>query len=142
MHAPAPACAVRRAASSLLSDAGSSTGFEPSSTAGSWRVSSLAQSAASSTEQLLVVSGPPAELLDEHATALSVAAAKERPVGREESESEWKLEADAVDCPVRVLPGVKALLASIPEERHGARTYGAHCVAPPLPPCPCDFGRD
>ena len=51
-------------------------------------MSSLVQSAASSTEQLLAVSGPPAELLDEHATALSVAAAKERPVSREESESE------------------------------------------------------
>jgi hypothetical protein len=35
MHAPAPACAVRRAISSLLSDAGSSTGSEPSSTASS-----------------------------------------------------------------------------------------------------------
>ena len=110
-------------------------------------MSSLVQSAASSTEQLLAVSGPPAGLLDEHATALSVAAAKERPVSREESESEWELEADAVDRPVRVLPGVKALLASIPEGHHavamfGARPYGAHCVAPPLPPCPYGFGRD
>ncbi len=51
-------------------------------------MSSLAQSAASSTERLLVVSGPSSELLDEHATALSVAPAKERPVSREESESE------------------------------------------------------
>jgi len=108
-------------------------------------MSSLAQSAASSTAQLLAVSGPGAELLDEHATALSVAAAKERPVSREESESELELEANALDRPVRVLPGVKALLASIPEGRDavamfGARTYGAHCVAPPLPPCPCGFG--
>jgi len=61
-------------------------------------VPSLAQSAASSTEQLLAISGPPAELLDEHATALSVAAAKERPVSREERESERELEADAVDA--------------------------------------------
>jgi hypothetical protein len=110
-------------------------------------MSSLAQSTASSTEQPLAVSGPPAELLDEHANALSMAPAKERPVSREESESEWELETDAVDRPVRVLPGVKALLAPIPEGRHavamfGARTYGAHCVALPLPPCPCGFGRD
>ena len=110
-------------------------------------MSSLAQSAASSTEQPLAVSGPPAELLDEHATTLSMAPAKERPVSREESESEWVLEADAVDRPVRVLPGVKVSLASIPEgclvvAMFGARTCGAQCVAPPLPPCPCGIGRD
>jgi hypothetical protein len=110
-------------------------------------MSSLAQSAASSTEQPLAVSGPPAELLDEHANALSMAPAKERPVSREESESERVLEADVLDRPVRVLPGVKALLASIPEGCHavamfGARTYGAHCISPPLPPCPCGFSRD
>jgi hypothetical protein len=83
--------------------------------------------------------------LDEHATALSVAVAKERPVLREEVEGEWELEPDAVDRPVRVLPGVKALPAFIPEGRHavamfGARTYGAHCVFPLLSPCPGDFG--
>jgi hypothetical protein len=98
---------------SLASDTGSSSGH--SSTAASSSVSSLVQSAAASTEQLVVISGPRAELADEHATALSVAEAKERPESREEeSESEWELEAAAVDCSVRVLPGVKALLASIP----------------------------
>ncbi len=62
---------------SLLSDAGSSSGYN--STAASLCVSSLVQSAAASTEQLVVISGPCAELADELATALSVAAAKERP---------------------------------------------------------------
>jgi thiamine biosynthesis lipoprotein ApbE len=104
------------------------------------------QSAAGSTEQLVVISGPCAELADELATALSVAPAKERPESQEEeSESKWELEAAVVDRSVRVLPGVKALLASIPEGRYavatsGAKTYGA--LPLPLPPCPCGFGRD
>jgi hypothetical protein len=72
--------------------------------------------------------------------------AKERHESREEeSESEWELEATEVDRSVRVLPGVKALLASIPEGRYavatsGAKTYGA--LPLPLPPCPCGCGRD
>jgi hypothetical protein len=109
-------------------------------------VSSLVQSAGASTEQLVVISGPRAELADELATALSVAAAKERPESREEeTESEWELEAAVVDCSMRVLPGVKALLASIPVGRYvvatsGAKTYGA--LPLPLPPCPCGFCRD
>jgi len=125
---------------SLLSDAGSS------STAASSCVSSLVQSAAASTEQLVVISEPTAELADELATALSLTAAKERPDSREEeSESEWELEAAAVDRSVRVLPGVKALLASIPEGRYavatsGAKTYGA--LPLPLLPCPCGFRPD
>ena len=129
---------------SLASDTGSGSGH--SSTAASSYVSSLVQSAAASTEQLVVISGPRAELADEHATALSVAEAKERPESREEeSESEWELEAAAVDCSVRVLPGVKALLASIPVGRYvvatsSAKTYGA--LPLPLPPCPCGFCRD
>ena len=67
-----------------------------------------------STEQLVVISGPCAELADELATALSVAPAKGRPESQEEeSESKWELEAAAVDRSVPVLPGVKALLAFI-----------------------------
>ena len=71
-------------------------------------------------------------------TALSVAAVKERPESREEeSESEWELDAAEVDCSVRILPGVKALLASNPEGCYavamsGATTYGA--LPLPLPP--------
>jgi hypothetical protein len=128
---------------SLASDTGSSSGH--SSTAASSCVSSLVQSAAASTEQLVVISGPCAEPADELATALRVAAANKRPESREESESERELEAAAMDCSVRVLPGVKALLASIPVGRYvvatsGAKTSGA--LPLPLPPCPCGFCRD
>jgi len=104
------------------------------------------QNNAASTEQLVVISGPFVELADELATALSVTAAKEHPESQaEESERKWELEAAAMDRSVRVLPGVKALLASIPEGRYavatfGAKTYGA--LPLPLPPCPCGFGRD
>ena len=91
----------------LSSDAGSSSGL--SSTTTSSCVSSLVQSAATSTEQLVVISGPRAEL-----------------------------EAAAVDRALRVLPGVKALLASIPEGRYaiatsGAKTYGTLIFPPPYP---------
>ncbi len=109
---------------SLLSDAGSSG---PNST-GSSCASSPVQSAMTSTEQLVVVvPGPRAELADELAAALTVAAVQ----GREgASEREWELEAAKVDRAVRILPGVKALLASIPEGRcavatSGAKMYGA-----------------
>ena len=128
---------------SLLSDAGSSSG--QSSTVASSCVSSLVQSAAVSTEQLVVISGPRAELVDDLASALSVAAAKERPGSREEEyECQWELEAGEVDRAVGVLPGVKALLASIPEGRYaiatsGAKTYGTLTFAPPHPR---GFGRD
>jgi len=115
---------------SLLSDAGS----RPSST-GSSCASSPVQSAMESTEQLVVVPGARTELADELAAALSAAAMQ----GREEkSEREWELEAAQVDRAVRVLPGVKALLASIPEGRYavatsGAKTYGAFLHTLPVP---------
>ena len=117
---------------SLLSDAGSG----PGSSAGSSCVSSLVQSAAASTEQLIVVSGPQAELADELAIALTAATAVEKGCfTSREGAGEWEceLEAAGFDRAVRVLPGVKALLASIPEGRYavatsGAKTYGA----PPL----------
>ena len=123
---------------SLLSDACSSSGH--SSTAASSCVSSLVQSAAASTEQLVVISGPRAELTDELAAALNMGTAKERPGLREEEcECQWELEAAAVDRAVRVLPGVKALLASIPEGRYavatsGANTYGTLTFPSPYPP--------
>lgn len=115
---------------SLLSDAGSG----PSST-GSSCVSSVVQSAMASTEQLVVVPGPRAELANELAAALSAAAAQGREGG---SEREWELEATQVDRAVRALPGVKALLASIPEGRYaiatsGAKTYGAFLHSLPVP---------
>ena len=45
----------------------------------------------------------------------------------------WQVEATAVDRSVRILPGVKKLMDSIPEGRYavttsGARTYGASSV--------------
>jgi hypothetical protein len=108
-------------------------------------VSSLAQSAAASTEQLVVIFGPRAELADELTAALNVATAEERPGSlEEESECQWELEAAAVDRAVRVLPGVKALLASIPEGLYavptsGAKTYGTLTFPPPYSR---GFGRD
>ena len=128
---------------SLLSDAGSSSGH--SSTAASSCMSSLVQSAAVSTEQLVVISWAHAELADELAAALNVGAAKERPGSREEEcQCQWELEAAEVDRAVRVLPGVKALLASIPKGRYtvatsGAKTYGTLTFPPPYPH---SFGRD
>jgi hypothetical protein len=122
---------------SLLSDAGSSSGS--SSTAASSCVSPLAQSATASTEQLFVISGPRAELADELTAALNVATAEERPASREEEcECQWELEAAAVDRAVRVLLGVEALLASIPEGRYavptsGAKTYGTLTFPLPIP---------
>jgi beta-phosphoglucomutase-like phosphatase (HAD superfamily) len=106
----------------LLSDAGSA----PSSTESSC-VSSPVQSALSSTEQLVVVLGPQPEVANGLAAALSAVALQER---KRESEREWEVEAAQVDRAVRALPGVKALLASIPEGRYaiatsGAETYGA-----------------
>jgi hypothetical protein len=77
--------------------------------------------AATPTEQLVVASG---ELAEGLAVALSVA--------RGHGANEWELELEAVevDRAVRILPGVKALLESIPEGRYavatsGAKTYGA-----------------
>jgi hypothetical protein len=108
-------------------------------------VSSLVQSAAASTEQLVVISGLRAELTDELTAALNVAAAEEHPGSQEEEcECQWELEAAAVDRAVRVLPGVKVLLASISEGRYavatsGAKTYGTLTFPPPYPR---GFGRD
>jgi hypothetical protein len=63
-------------------------------------------------------------LADELAAVLSVA--------RGDGSNEWELELEIaeVDRAVRILPGVKALLESIPEGRYaiatsGAKTYGA-----------------
>jgi hypothetical protein len=100
---------------SLVSDSGSS----PSSTAGNSSVSSLVSSAAASTEQL--VSGPQIELAEGLAAALC--AHEDGPP------NEWELEVVKVDRAVRILPGVKALLESIPKGRYavatsGAKTYG------------------
>ena len=100
---------------------GSGTSSEFSSVDNS-SVSSLVPSAVASAEQL--VAGSPEALTDELAAALSIAN-----WGRS---NKWELELDAaeVDRAVRILPGVKALLESIPEGRYavatsGAKTYGA-----------------
>ena len=121
----ADACAHRRAARSssslLLSDSDSDSYFE--STASNSSVSSLVLSAAASTEQL--VAGSSSGLADELAAALSTARA-----GISSVEWEPELDAAEVDRAVRILPGVQALLESIPEGRYaiatsGAKTYGA-----------------
>jgi len=125
-YADAYGRAARSSTPSLLSDAGSSSG--PSSGTSS-RLSSLIPSAVASTEQL--VSGPRTErqltLADELAAALSAASESQ---GADGSSSAWELEAATVDRAVRILPGVKALLESIPKGRYavatsGAKTYGA-----------------
>ena len=46
----------------------------------------------------------------------------------------WQVEAAAVDRSVRILPGVKKLMDSIPEGRYavatsGAKTYGKHILS-------------
>jgi beta-phosphoglucomutase-like phosphatase (HAD superfamily) len=112
---------------SLLSDAGSG----PNST-GSSCASSPVESAMASTERLVVVIPEPraVDLADELAAALTVAAVQGS-VGA--GEEEWELEAAKVDRAVRILPGVKALLASIPQGRcavatSGAKTYGARLL--------------
>ena len=121
--------AARTSTSLLLSDsdsdsdsdsrAGSGANSE-SSSADSSSVSSLVPSAVVSKEQL--DAGSPGELADELAAALSIANGN--------GSNEWELEAAVVDRAVRILPGVKALLESIPEGRYavatsGAKTYGA-----------------
>jgi len=121
---------ARTSTPSLLSDSdfdsslhlGSSAG-SGSSSADNSSVSSLVPSAGASTEQL--VAGSPGELADELVVALSITNG-DRPNG-------WELGLEAaaeVDRAVRILPGVKALLESIPEGRYavatsGAKTYGA-----------------
>ncbi|KAH9980674.1 HAD-like domain-containing protein, partial [Russula compacta] len=97
---------------SLLSDAGPGPSSSPSSTAGSSSVVSLLPSAAASTEQLSREPQPhPWRLADELETA-------------EEEE----------DRAVRIFPGVKPLLESIPEGRYamytsGTKTYAHGCLA-------------
>jgi hypothetical protein len=97
---------------SLLSDSDS----DSDSLAGNSSLSSVALGAITPTEQL--------ELADGLAAALSLE--------RRDGSNEWELEAEVVevDRAVRILPGVKALLESIPEGRYavatsGAKTYGA-----------------
>ena len=121
--------AARTSTPSLLSDFDSDSDSRPgfdassgSSSADNSPVSSLMPSAVASTEQL--VAGSPWELADELADALSIA--------NGDRSKEWELELEAVelDRAVRILPGVKALLQSIPEGRYavatsGAKTYGA-----------------
>ena len=109
-------CAAPSSTPSLLSE--SESDFDSgASSAGASSVSSLAPSATVSTEQL--VTG-----LSNGLAALGNA--------REDRSNEWEfdLEAAEVDRAVRILPGVKALLESIPEGRYavatsGAKTYGA-----------------
>ena len=130
----ADACALRRASRSssfsLLSD--SDSNFE--STASNSSVPSLVLSAAASTEQLVAVSS--SGLADELAAALSTARAG---ISSVEWEPELELDAAEVDRAVRILPGVQALLESIPEGRYavatsGAKTYGAlRHLNPPFP---------
>jgi hypothetical protein len=122
----ADACAQRSPAPSstpLLSDSDSDSDSGPGScsTAGCSFVPSAVPGASTPTEQLVAVSG---ELADGLAIALSVV--------RGDGSNEWELELEAVevDRAVRILPGVKALLESIPEGRYavatsGAKTYGA-----------------
>lgn len=122
-------CAAGTFTPSLLSDSdsdsrpsGASSGF---SSADDSSVSSTVPSAVASTEQLVV--GSPGELADEIAAALSIA--------NGDSSNEWELELEAaeVDRAVCILPGVKALLESIPEGRYavatsGAKTYAHGCL--------------
>jgi hypothetical protein len=96
-------------------------------------------SAVESTEQL--VPGSPGELADEIAVALTIANGD-----RSNEWEELELGAAEVDRAVRILPGVKTLLESIPEGRYavatsGAKTYGALRPKPFLL-SPCDFGHD
>lgn len=122
--------AARTSPPSLLSDSDSDSDSRPGSGASSGSsseadnssVSSLVPSAVVSTGEL--VAGSPGELADELAAALSIA--------NGDRSNEWVLELEAaeVDLAVRILPGVKALLESIPEGRYavatsGAKTYGA-----------------
>ena len=97
---------------SLLSDSDS----DSDSLAVNSPLPSVALGATTPTEQL--------ELADGLAAALSLA--------RGDGSNEWELEVEVVevDRSVRILPGVKALLESIPEGRYavatsGAKTYGA-----------------
>lgn len=103
---------------------GSGAISEVSST-GSSSVSSLVPSAVASMEQL--VAGSPGELADELTVALSLEN------GVRSIEWELELEAAEVDRAVRILPGVKALLESIPEGRYAVATSGASTYGASLP---------
>ena len=107
-------------------------GSSESSSANDSPASSLVPSAVASTEQS--VAGSPRELANELAAVLSIA------------NGELELGAAEVDRAVRILPGVKALLESIPEGRYavatsGAKTYGASWLPNPFLSLPCGFGR-
>ena len=119
----ADACALQRpapsSAPSLLSDSDS----DSDSGTGSCSESTAGSSVLGAAEPLVAVSG---ELADGLAVALSVA----RGDGANDWELELEPEALEMDRAVRILPGVKALLESIPEGRYavatsGAKTYGA-----------------
>ena len=104
---------------SVLSDSDSDSDPGP----GSCSLPSAALGAATLREQIVAVSG---ELEDGIAVTLSVLRASG------EGPNEWELELETVevDRAVRILPGVKPLLDSIPEGRYavatsGAKTYGA-----------------
>jgi phosphoglycolate phosphatase-like HAD superfamily hydrolase len=114
--------AVRTSPPSLLSDSDSDSDSRPGSGASSGSSSEADNSSVSSLVPSAVVST--GELADELAAALSIA--------NGDISNEWVLELEAaeVDLAVRILPGVKALLESIPEGRYavatsGAKTYGA-----------------
>jgi hypothetical protein len=140
----ADAYARRRiAAPSLLSDSDTDTDSLTGSGASSGSslvdnnssVSSLGPSAVASAEQL--VAAPPGELADELAAALSIANVRRS--------NEWGLELEAaeVDRGVRILPGVRALLESIPEGRYAVATSGAKAYgASRSQTLPRGFGRD
>ncbi|KAI9454955.1 HAD-like domain-containing protein [Russula earlei] len=89
------------------------------------RMSSLVPSVGVSTERLLA--RPHAELADADADADELAdALSPAPEGRSRA---WGLEADGVDGAVRILPGVKALLESIPTGRYAIATSGTRTHA-------------
>ncbi len=104
---------------SLLSDTDTNSRRGSGASSGS---GSADTSVMTSTEQY-IVAGSPGALADELAAALTITSG-----GRS---NEWELEPEAaeVDRAVRILPGVKVLLESIPEGRYavatsGTKTYG------------------
>ena len=121
----ADAYAKRRLPSStppVLSDSDSDSDQGHGSSTVPLPLASRAPGAATLREQLVAVSG---ELEDGLAVTLSVARASA------DGSNEWELELEAVevDRSVRILPGVRSLLDSIPEGRYavatsGAKTYG------------------
>lgn len=131
-------CVPRSSTPSLLTDFDSDSDSRLGSGASSGTrstenspVSSLVPSATASTEQLVAKS--PGELADELSAALTIAN------GDRSNKWELELEAARVDRAVRILPGVKALIESIPVGRYAVATSGAKTYGTLFS---CDFGRD